>query len=209
MDAQSSDPTKGVTPQKEWTHKRSDPTKRSYCVSFWTLHPGTAVELWLQSETSWPIRLVDIYTLSLWCPSFMLQKSLLAGQLTNLNTLKPIRGLDILAKLRQRMGTRQSMPQFNANYQISGNQLIAQGKISWWSCSNSAVGHPLYFRYFIADGIEFDKARWLCLWNSDQNCTQNSVSGPPPLACLVSMLLIVQDFESKWCEWEQGFLTVW
>ena len=73
---------KGVVAQ------RSVPTKRSYCVSFWTLHTGTVMELWLQGETRWPIRLVDIYPLSLWCPSLMLQKCLLTGQLTNLTALK-------------------------------------------------------------------------------------------------------------------------
>ena len=25
--------------------------------------------------------------------------------------------------------------------------------------------------------MEFDKTRWSCLWNSDQNCTQNSARG--------------------------------
>ena len=30
---------------------------------------------------------------------------------------------------------------------------------------------------FIVYRMEFDKTRWSCPWNSDQNCTQNSARG--------------------------------
>ena len=34
-----------------------------------------------------------------------------------------------------------------------------------------------FFLVLIVNQMEFDKTRWSCLWNSDQNCTQNSVKG--------------------------------
>ena len=79
------------------------------------------------------------------------------------------------------------MPEFNANYQTSGNQLNPHSRIGLRNCSYSAVWYPLYFRYFIVDRMEIDKTRWSCPWNSDQNCTQNSVRVTsfclPALAC--------------------------
>ena len=38
----------------------------------------------------------------------------------------------------------------------------------------------IYFVYLITlivYRMEFDKTRWSCPWNSDQNCTQNSARG--------------------------------
>ena len=38
------------------------------------------------------------------------------------------------------------------------------------------MGQRLHF-VFIVYRMEFDKTKWSCPWNSDQNCTKNSARG--------------------------------
>ena len=44
---------------------------------------------------------------------------------------------------------------------------------------NVVIGHQkeIMNLTFIVFQMEFDKTRWSCPWNSDQNCTQNSARG--------------------------------
>ena len=39
------------------------------------------------------------------------------------------------------------------------------------------IQHVTNHEKFIVFQMEFDKTRWSCPWNSDQNCTQNSSRG--------------------------------
>ena len=66
---------------------------------------------------------------------------------------------------------------------------------------------------FIVNQIEFDKTRWLCPWNSDQNCTQNSAGGGGVQGvvgridskfCLVFVNQIEFDMTRWSCPWNSG-----
>ena len=37
--------------------------------------------------------------------------------------------------------------------------------------------HPIKLEAIFVYRMEFDKTRWSCSWNSDQNCTQKSFQG--------------------------------
>ena len=47
----------------------------------------------------------------------------------------------------------------------------------WEGSGDQGIGDVGLLFLLIVYQMEFEKTRWSCLWNSDQNCTQNSTRG--------------------------------